>query len=435
MMKHLKMSIYLLLTAAIFTGCEKETSAIPENNNIKLEINNEDFQLNLIEAGYKIEIPESYLISKKKVNTVFGRDDNSQLVFFNDENNFNSLGCGSLNFEDFEETVLPGGGDARFTGPLNEFTDNSYISPGDIVSGVEFQSSLLSDQNLAIFGFPVSWIPYSSKYLGPNYYTQPLIINFITGAKNVGLDFVVYNYPGTSFQIDIYNNDELISSTLRQVASAASFWGVQSEILITKIIITPDNSLGNWIGIDNLSFGNCNDADGDGVLNEDDLCANTPSGEEVNSNGCAQSQLDDDNDGVLNTVDSCSNTPSGEAVNENGCGQSQLDYDNDGVMNNKDAHIYSILGGVINIGGCYPNVNNKMVKNGSTMMDQITDLIAQINSEYNGQNYKTLHNKFMTKLAQITYNWRTAKLITTTQRSQISSCAWGSNIPYYNNDN
>jgi len=65
------------------------------------------------------------------------------------------------------------------------------------------------------------------------------------------------------------------------------------------------------------------------------------------------------------------------------------------------------------------------------MMDQLNDLIAQTNEQYNGQNYTYHHKRFMTELAQITYNWRTAKLITATQRSQISSIAWGATIPYF----
>ena len=110
------------------------------------------------------------------------------------------------------------------------------------------------------------------------------------------------------------------------------------------------------------------------------------------------------------------------------------DSDNDGVLNENDAHPNSDMSEFINIGDCNPNVKNKMVKNGSTMMDQISDLIADINLQYNGDNYTYLHKRFMTKLAQITYNWRTAKLITTTERSRISSCAWNATIPYYISD-
>jgi hypothetical protein len=50
----------------------------------------------------------------------------------------------------------------------------------------------------------------------------------------------------------------------------------------------------------------CNDADGDGVCNTGDLCANTPPGEGVNTNGCSCSQVTVD-DGDVCTLDACLN--------------------------------------------------------------------------------------------------------------------------------
>lgn len=94
------------------------------------------------------------------------------------------------------------------------------------------------------------------------------------------------------------------------------------------------------------------DVDGDGVLNEDDLCANTPNGESVDGNGCAIGQLDDDNDGVQNSDDNCADTPSGENVDENGCSQSQIDDDGDGIMNDKDACPETPVGDSIDANGC-----------------------------------------------------------------------------------
>jgi|GEM_PF-1053892 len=116
---------------------------------------------------------------------------------------------------------------------------------------------------------------------------------------------------------------------------------------------------------------NLSDSDNDGVIDLFDECPDTPTGEEIDDVGCAQSQLDDDNDGVTNdldqcpytlpddvvdgngcsesdlldsdmdgvndTLDLCPSTPTGESVDENGCGQSQLDDDKDGVMNDRDS--------------------------------------------------------------------------------------------------
>ena len=117
------------------------------------------------------------------------------------------------------------------------------------------------------------------------------------------------------------------------------------------------------------------DDDNDGVPDVDDVCPNTPSGQSVNSNGCADSQIDadsdgytkdldcndndsninpgkteicgdaidqdctgadlacaptdNDDDGVSNANDICPNTPAGETANSNGCSDSQIDGDSD----------------------------------------------------------------------------------------------------------
>jgi hypothetical protein len=151
----------------------------------------------------------------------------------------------------------------------------------------------------------------------------------------------------SNVDIAIYGfSDNLLGTSGVNITPYGENWGVTSLEPIKRIVLT-----GSYPGVDNVSFGTCDDLDSDGVLNENDLCPDTPSGETVNSDGCSQSQLDDDNDGVMNNNDQCLNTPSGEAVDRNGCGQSQLDDDNDGVMNNKDAHPNSDLRTYINIGG------------------------------------------------------------------------------------
>ena len=61
------------------------------------------------------------------------------------------------------------------------------------------------------------------------------------------------------------------------------------------------------------------DEDGDGVDDEDDACAGTPAGENVDANGCSESQKDDDNDGVFNNLDACPSTNEGVEIDENGC--------------------------------------------------------------------------------------------------------------------
>jgi len=94
------------------------------------------------------------------------------------------------------------------------------------------------------------------------------------------------------------------------------------------------------------------DDDGDGVANDVDECSNTPPGESVNSQGCAQSQADDDDDGVANDVDQCPNTPAGESVDARGCAQSQIDDDGDGVANDVDECSNTPPGESVDAQGC-----------------------------------------------------------------------------------
>ncbi len=58
------------------------------------------------------------------------------------------------------------------------------------------------------------------------------------------------------------------------------------------------------------------DADGDGVMDKDDQCPNTPKGADVDAKGCP---LDDDRDGVPNYLDQCPNTAAGAKVDDKGC--------------------------------------------------------------------------------------------------------------------
>ena len=374
------MSMYLLLTAAIFTSCEKETTTLPENPAMNVLENAPVGQpvpksiSDIINSGIDLE---TYFNSLPKPEITGNRPAYSQIpnpdlqFFYSSE----GLPCNNLPTEDFEDANY----DGNVPNNLNENSNNSIFSPGDILPGISFELTRNYDfsgpeydyldlymNNYGFYIWTDSYWGAQKSLLSSNYWTD-LTINFSTNnVTNVNMDLLNWSY--TNVIIYVYGADDtLLGADVVYVPVSPTFWAVQSIAPISKIVIKSEYYWG-YEGVDNVSFGACNDFDGDGVLNEN------------------------------------------------------------------DAHPNSDLSEFINIGGCNPNVKNKMVKNGSTMMDQITDLIAQINSQYNGDNYTYLHKRFMTKLAQITYNWRIAKLITTTERSRISSCAWGANIPYTNWD-
>jgi len=72
------------------------------------------------------------------------------------------------------------------------------------------------------------------------------------------------------------------------------------------------------------------DTDGDGVIDSDDSCPNTPAGIKVDEFGCP---LDSDKDGVADFMDDCPETPKGAKVDSKGCA---LDSDKDGVPDYRD---------------------------------------------------------------------------------------------------
>ena len=97
------------------------------------------------------------------------------------------------------------------------------------------------------------------------------------------------------------------------------------------------------------------DTDEDGVTDDIDLCAETPSEEEVDETGCSDSQKDTDGDGVTDDVDACPETPAGEEVDETGCSDSQKDTDEDGVTDDVDACPGTPAGEEVDENGCSPS--------------------------------------------------------------------------------
>ena len=61
------------------------------------------------------------------------------------------------------------------------------------------------------------------------------------------------------------------------------------------------------------------DSDGDGFVDEDDYCVDSPAGAAVDTWGCAESEQDLDEDGVENTDDLCRDSLPGQQVDDTGC--------------------------------------------------------------------------------------------------------------------
>ena len=86
--------------------------------------------------------------------------------------------------------------------------------------------------------------------------------------------------------------------------------------------------------------------DGDGVIDCNDRCPNTPKGCKVDASGCP---VDSDGDGVCDGIDKCPDTPKGCKVDATGC---PMDSDGDGVCDGLDKCPDTPRGTKVDATGC-----------------------------------------------------------------------------------
>ena len=107
------------------------------------------------------------------------------------------------------------------------------------------------------------------------------------------------------------------------------------------------------------------DSDGDGIPDDEDKCARSPKGAQVDAEGCpvedaarlareraiadSLARVDTDNDGIPNISDKCPNTASNVSVDSTGC---MLDFDKDGVADNLDKCPNTPAGVPVDFTGC-----------------------------------------------------------------------------------
>ena len=117
-------------------------------------------------------------------------------------------------------------------------------------------------------------------------------------------------YPGNiSDTLNWISSDERIATvTQKGIVTALA----KGETIIT--VITANDSITSSVNVV-VSV----DGDQDGVIDENDTCANTPEGATVDANGCADSQKDTDGDGVKDDKDIYADTPEWTQVDLNGC--------------------------------------------------------------------------------------------------------------------
>jgi hypothetical protein len=130
---------------------------------------------------------------------------------------------------------------------------------------------------------------------------------------------------------------------------------------------------------------------------------------------------DSDGDGVLDDQDQCPNTPSGAAVDTNGCAASQLDTDGDGVTDDRDQCANSDIRPTIIIGTCDSGVENVLFTEpaGCTVTDEIINLAVDAKS----------HGQFVSQVDKFLQDLQSAGILEPTEKNAIKDCAVQSNLP------
>ena len=137
-----------------------------------------------------------------------------------------------------------------------------------------------------------------------------LILNFDSAAE-----FPQVTFPHNGLYSTNNSNRFIINGFKEKVFKFGSdSTGLSTEKL--ALILADSSSVG--IDVNGYLY-IIQDSDGDGVVNSEDICPNTPDGEIVDSGGCSISQKDSDGDGVNDNLDACPNTPLGTVVDSSGC--------------------------------------------------------------------------------------------------------------------
>lgn len=110
----------------------------------------------------------------------------------------------------------------------------------------------------------------------------------------------------------------------------------------------------SYFAIQSIGYG---ETDGDGVIDNYDLCPWTEFGKSVDLDGCSWEQLDDDNDNIANGQDNCPSTEIGAVVDIDGCSAEQRDSDDDGLNDAIDPCPFSELLNDHDSDGCTDDID------------------------------------------------------------------------------
>ncbi|WP_375515843.1 hypothetical protein [uncultured Nostoc sp.] len=178
------------------------------------------------------------------------------VIFQTDRLAFETANPG-LMIEDFEKGNIPKGGDFPFRAdkPLNNATNNTYFSSGDILSGIEFKVSL--DPYLFASN---NYFRNTTKSISTAQAAADISINLNPGVTSVGFDIFDLGGADDKVLVEVLGSSSVLSKfTFNLEALNQQFIGVTSNtnnissIRLTHLFTGP--SYPGAYGIDNVAFG------------------------------------------------------------------------------------------------------------------------------------------------------------------------------------
>jgi outer membrane protein OmpA-like peptidoglycan-associated protein len=169
--------------------------------------------------------------------------------------------------------------------------------------------------------------PFIFLGVGLNYFADKYTVN------TVGLEGVV---PAAGFGLN-YRINPTVSIQWKETFNFSMDGNHDGETTLIG-----DSYLYHAIGV-TFNLGKTKDADGDGVSDKKDVCANTPTGVKVDAKGCP---IDTDGDGVADYLDACPDVKG--LTNLSGC----PDADGDGIADKDDKCADTPKGVKVDATGC-----------------------------------------------------------------------------------
>ncbi|WP_456378049.1 thrombospondin type 3 repeat-containing protein [Lutibacter sp.] len=461
-MKIFKIIVSLLLMVAFFISCDKDQNTLIENSEIntqKLKVSNTNYPPTVF--------PEGYIINLSAKNNVTAKieTENAPCQIVNggfETGDFTGWNIVTTNepfvpwlvVTDYEQmhpsTQIFEPEDEESEGPEGEFWWSYEVQKGDYMALNGFDGAgpmiFAMWQDITICcDSELSWIDRIAWDFGPGWGMdgdpEPRTFSVqLRDPSNNNIITTLYTFSTDDNEESFYGDTGYQTHTI----SLSNYVGLTVRLYFEEII--PQEFTGpGQIEFDAISI-SMSDTDDDGIYDCVDNCPETynPNQEDADEDGigdacdnCPETynpnQEDADEDGIGDACDNCPETYNPNQENHDKDEQGDFcdaDDDNDGMPDTNDPYPYSNISEYINIDGCYTEVENILVSPGTTMMDQIDEIINSINAQYNGANWNELNRGFSNQLAALTASWKADRLISRRDRSAIFKCVRSANIPY-----